>query len=88
MISPIVVAAVFLFSSVGVHGLIPPHHPNAISRDDPLFPLGTNCTTDAQCESSKCFPTSWYYGQTICSPAAAGHACGSDTDCVSRKYCT
>ncbi|KAF8334330.1 uncharacterized protein EI90DRAFT_538622 [Cantharellus anzutake] len=50
-------------------------------------PLGANCTEDSQCQSRKCWPQHWYYGQKICSPSPAGVPCRSDSTCIS-KHCT
>ncbi|KAF8314089.1 hypothetical protein DL93DRAFT_2080597 [Clavulina sp. PMI_390] len=46
------------------------------------LPMGANCTADADCASSKCWPEYWYFGQTICSPSATGHGCFDASDCV------
>lgn len=50
-----------------------------------LLPLGQNCTADADCQSDKCWPVSWYYGQTVCSPSPAGVACTDGSTCISGE---
>ncbi|EIM91494.1 uncharacterized protein STEHIDRAFT_165786 [Stereum hirsutum FP-91666 SS1] len=52
-------------------------------QDSGLLPLGQNCTANAECQSEKCWPVSWYYGQTVCSPSPAGVACTDGSTCIS-----
>ena len=49
-------------------------------------PLGANCTKDSDCQSQKCWPQFWYYGQNICSPSPAGVPCRHDLTCISGMY--
>lgn len=54
-------------------------------QDSGLLPLGQNCTENAECQSEKCWPVSWYYGQTVCSPSPAGVACTDGSTCISGQ---
>lgn len=55
-------------------------------QDSNRLPLGQNCTTDAECQSEKCWPNHWHDGPTVCSPSPAGVACVDGSTCISGQF--